>query len=1330
MPRTLLATVGVFILVLVGLAAASEAAYEGLQNGGLEGQPGAANGFALGITPGPDDPTTTVAQQVEVVAGACDPAPSPIGQCIVNVGVPGPTTRWSAVQSVILYPHALGGKISDMLSFSGWQNVPNGPLAQEAAQYQFYYRIDVNEDSVPDLCIVQTAGFPQIPIDGASTAGWQPIVFSSTDPAIKFRDADAQCGTCPPPCVDMSQGEVQTKYPTARIMALYIQVLHRDWEGQAAANDFPVNEYPDWPAGVPIYLDAFSLQMQNSAGVLLVSAAGLEATEGGPDDAYAIRLSDAPTNGEVVTISIAEDPGAGASNQLTVNPTQITFTSTNWDTPQPISVVAIDDFVSEVDPKMTSLRHTVASSVPTSPYATMTVPSAPVTVHDNDLVGANPVPATIQLSEAAPATPATFNVQLGSAPAPGETVTVTLTPDARTTLDVGTVTFTTTDPLSKPVVVTVVDDLTDQPNLAPAALVTGVVSSNVPGSVYDGWPFPDVEVAIADNDPLVSIAAGLDGNEAGSVAGTFILTRGPDVSSEVTVAYTVSPLGTATSGADFTALPGTIVIPAGSASATLSVPVLGDLVDEPSESLVVTLTPTTVPYTTATGAAATASITILDDDDPAVAIAATTPNASEAGPAVGVLTITRSNGDLAIDVAYTVAGTASASDRSLDLVSPVHFDAGQLSRVLTVTPIDDLIDEAAETVLVSLAGGAGYQLGATSSDTVTIADDDVPVVSVAVTTHADEDGPVSGTFTLTRSAGDTTQGLLVSILVGGTAIAGTDYTAPASGLTSLPILPGDTTATFTVAPIQDTLVESVEMVVLQIGPGTDTTYTVASPPGDQASMDLKDNDYEVSIAASIPSANEGGTAQFTLTRDKDGPAFAVQLQYAGTATAGVDYTTLPATVSFAAGQLTATLDVATLTDGTDEPSETVTATLITAAPYAISGPSSAEATINDTNPPVAAADSVVAYRTCAASFQAPGLLSNDPVPAGLSYTAVAGTFATSQGGSVTVQSTGAFTYTPPPGFLGTDWFTYRVTDGVLQSSPATVQVLVSANAPPSLAITALPSRAIVGGAVSFVGLGADAEGPITGWDWTFGDGAGATQPSVTHSFGRPGRYAVTLQITDGQCGTAQAKLYIDVEAAPRTAASAAPAEKPVEVAPPPAVPPVGPPAPPQPPPAPPSDPPANSPPRAVATAPISVKAGAPIRLDATSSTDADGDALSFTWTQVTGRATELRTAKDGVATTAAPEAAGVVSYLVAVSDGTSTDTTVVEVFVEVPAAVAPPPPPTPDPWGDGASRGSTSVTGAGGDGAHALAVLVAWVAAAACLAGFVVVGLRMRGKRS
>lgn len=79
---------------------------------------------------------------------------------------------------------------------------------------------------------------------------------------------------------------------------------------------------------------------------------------------------------------------------------------------------------------------------------------------------------------------------------------------------------------------------------------------------------------------------------------------------------------------------------------------------------------------------------------------------------------------------------------------------------------------------------------------------------------------------------------------------------------------------------------------------------------------------------------------------------------------------------------------------------------------------------------------------------APGVLGNDSDADGDGLTAVLANGTAS--GSLALNADGSFSYTPNAGFAGTDSFTYRASDGVLQSSSATVSITVNpvVNTPP------------------------------------------------------------------------------------------------------------------------------------------------------------------------------------------------------------------------------------------------------------------------------------------
>ncbi len=92
--------------------------------------------------------------------------------------------------------------------------------------------------------------------------------------------------------------------------------------------------------------------------------------------------------------------------------------------------------------------------------------------------------------------------------------------------------------------------------------------------------------------------------------------------------------------------------------------------------------------------------------------------------------------------------------------------------------------------------------------------------------------------------------------------------------------------------------------------------------------------------------------------------------------------------------------------------------------------------------PLAFADSYNATANTPLNIPAPGVLMNDTgTPAPTAQPIVAG--ATTQGGTVTLNADGSFTYTPPsPVFTGTDSFTYTATNGLSPDDTATVTINV------------------------------------------------------------------------------------------------------------------------------------------------------------------------------------------------------------------------------------------------------------------------------------------------
>ena len=206
----------------------------------------------------------------------------------------------------------------------------------------------------------------------------------------------------------------------------------------------------------------------------------------------------------------------------------------------------------------------------------------------------------------------------------------------------------------------------------------------------------------ADSDATtVSIAASdATGSEPGTDDGAFTVTLdGGKVAPTGGIAVTYTITGTATAGTDFTTLTGTVTVPAGQSSATISVDVLDDNVVEVPETVIVTLTGTNHAGATIHATNKTATVTIDSADDAAtVSISVTDATGREPGTDDAQFTVTLSGGKLAptggIAVNYTTGGTATAGSDLTALTGTVTIPAGASSATIAVDVLDDNIVES------------------------------------------------------------------------------------------------------------------------------------------------------------------------------------------------------------------------------------------------------------------------------------------------------------------------------------------------------------------------------------------------------------------------------------------------------------------------------------------------------------------------------------------------------------------------------------------------------------------------------------------------------------
>lgn len=336
---------------------------------------------------------------------------------------------------------------------------------------------------------------------------------------------------------------------------------------------------------------------------------------------------------------------------------------------------------------------------------------------------------------------------------------------------------------------------------------------------------------------------------------------------------------------------------------------------------------------------------------PNLIITASDPTASESGT-TGSFDITRSGStDDDLTVNLVITGTASNGLDYVAISNSVTILAGASTAHLVVTPIADLITEGPETVILSVGGSANYNVSVPNIATVTIQDAGLPTVSIAATVlNASETGPTPGTFVITRTTIDTS--LTVNFTITGTAVNGVDYQTITNSVT-LPI--GAFTATITITPIDDALIEGAETVVLTLS--ANVNYNLASAKS--ATVTIADNDAPtVNVVATVPSVAENATTNygvFTVSRSSiAGGALTVYFTIGGSAVNGVDYQTISNSVTIPSGFSSTTVRVTPIDDLNSEPTQTVTLTLANNAQYQAGPNTSATVSIIDNEPPTVA----------------------------------------------------------------------------------------------------------------------------------------------------------------------------------------------------------------------------------------------------------------------------------------------------------------------------------------------------------------------------------------
>ncbi len=682
--------------------------------------------------------------------------------------------------------------------------------------------------------------------------------------------------------------------------------------------------------GLTVTVTTVTLTDDDTRGVT-ISTDSLTVTEGG-NATYTVVLASEPSDDVTIAITGTTD------TDLTLSETTLTFTASNWETVQPVTVSAAEDDDAEHD--TATLSHAVSGG----DYGDNNVTAADlaVTVGDNE-TASTAVALTVNptaVNEDASATTVTVTGTLDDAPrAAATTVTVLVgaTDDAATEgTDYATVAdFTLTIPAGQTsgtadFTLTPTDDDIDEDD--ETLSVTGTTTT-------EGLTVTVTTATITDDDERgVTISTdSLTVPEGGSATYTVVLASEP--TADVTVAIS------GTTATDLTLSPTSLEFTADNWDQAQTVTVSA-AEDDDAEHDTVTLSHAVSggDYGDNNVTAADLAVTVGDNETASTAVALTmNPTAVAEEATATTVTVTGTlDGAPRTDVTTVtvlVGATDDAATEGTDYATVADFTltipAGQTSgtAMFTLTPTDDDIDEDDETLSVT---------GTTTTEGLTV------TVTTATITDDDERGVTISTDSLTVPEGGSAT---YSVVLASEPTA--DVTVAISGTTATDLTLNETSLEFTtdnwdqaqpvtVSAAEDDDAEDDEATLSHAVSGADygdnnvtaadLAVTVADNETASTAVALTVNPMSVAEDATATTVTVTGTLDGAPRTDVTTVTVTVEASTSdGTATAGSDYRAKTLSKTFAPGETSKIAVVSVLDDSQVEGSETMTLTLSNAS---------------------------------------------------------------------------------------------------------------------------------------------------------------------------------------------------------------------------------------------------------------------------------------------------------------------------------------------------------------------------------------------------------------
>ena len=633
---------------------------------------------------------------------------------------------------------------------------------------------------------------------------------------------------------------------------------------------------------------------------------------------YTVTLKGRPAGNVVVGVT-SDDAGA-----VTAGPASLTFSMTNWNTGQAVTVTAADD--ADGSHETVTVTHAVNDASSSDEFDPAPDVTFTVNVTDDDI---GLVVGTVTGTATEAGGTAAFPVTLRSQPTGAVMVAVasrdtTEGTAAPTALAFSTSTWNT----AQTVTVTGTDDAADDGDAAWNVRLTTTSSD----TDYDALT-EDVAVTTTDDDgpPGVTLAlspTSLTESGAGSTA-TVTATLSHPSGAATTVTVTAGPTAY-TVGSD-----ATIVIAAGATAAPTddaTIIAVDNRTDEPNRTATVTGTVTNARATAdSTMLAVTgATLTLIDDDEaPTVSLSLAPQSVSENGGMATVAAVLSHPSSEPSTVTVTPVTGAYTVGTPAAIVIPAGQELVSAGAVaVLVTAVDNTIHEgsAGRTTTVTATVTHFQGTGAVTGAALTLTDDETrPTAALVLTPAAIAENGGVATVTATLSGRSTQAVTLTVATTAGTGAMAADF---AQSGTTLMIAAGTTASTgaVTVTANDNNVATGSKQVTVS---GTATGgHGITAATG--ATLTLTDDDTPqatlVLTPTSIAENSRVATVTATLDRQSSSPVTVTVSATAGTGAVAGDFTlsTTPRLL-FAATATTSTglVTITAVPNETDAPNKSV-----------------------------------------------------------------------------------------------------------------------------------------------------------------------------------------------------------------------------------------------------------------------------------------------------------------------------------------------------------------------------------------------------------------------